>query len=128
MPGMHEGLLGLALLSLGRHQPDENWGPYEPWIRPLLLLSEGSREEAAAALRSLPESPHDPLREARLCLAARAALALGDRAATGRIHDQLRPASGELAGAGSGVLTFGPVDDCLAALGEHAVPVSRRSR
>jgi hypothetical protein len=128
MPGMHEGLLALALLSLGRHGPDEDWGPYEPWVRPLILLSEGRRDEAAVALRSLPESPHDPLLEARLCLAARAAVALGDRATMGRVHDLLRPAAGELAGGGSGVLTFGPVDDCLTALGEHAVPVSGRSR
>jgi hypothetical protein len=132
MPGMHEGLLGLALLSLGRHGPDENWGPYEPWVRPLLLLSGGRRQEAAAALRSLPESPHDPLREARLCLAARAALALDDRATMAHLHDLLRPAAGELAGAGSGVVTFGPVGHCLAALEKHgpgtAVPVSRRSR
>jgi hypothetical protein len=128
MPGMHEGLLALALLSLGRHGPDEDWGPYEPWVRPLILLSEGRRDEATAALRSLPESPHDPLLEARLCLAARAALALGDRATMERVHDQLRPAAGQLAGAGSGVLTFGRVEDCLEPWGEHAVPVSGRSR
>ncbi|MGI5215751.1 BTAD domain-containing putative transcriptional regulator [Plantactinospora sp. CA-290183] len=126
MPGMADGLLPLALLSLRltgpiadvekiriAGDPDEgasgSWGPYEPWVRPLLLLSAGRRDEAAAALLTLPESPHDLLREARLCLAARAALALRDRTTMERVHCELLPAAGELAGAGSGVLSLGPV-------------------
>jgi DNA-binding SARP family transcriptional activator len=117
MPGMAEGLLPLALLSLrpeGAPLDDlDGWGPYEPWVRPLVLLSEDRRDEAAAALRDLPESPHDPLREARLCLAARAAIALDDRDTMARLHAQLRPAAHEGAGAASGVLTFGPVAGCL---------------
>ncbi|MEV1287382.1 hypothetical protein [Micromonospora sp. NPDC049679] len=48
-------------------------------MRPLILLSAG-RADAAAVLRALPESPQDLLREARVCLIARAALAVGDRA------------------------------------------------
>jgi hypothetical protein len=32
------------------------WGPYEPWARPLILLSTARRAEAAAALRALPDS------------------------------------------------------------------------
>ncbi|MGW1060135.1 BTAD domain-containing putative transcriptional regulator [Micromonospora rubida] len=134
MPGMERGMLPLALLSLrlARHPgtgvadlssvpPDRgwddwDWGPYEPWVRPLLLLSAGHRDEAAAALRALPDSPHDLLWEARLCLAGRAALALGDRATMRRVHAELLPAAGELAGAGSGVLTLGPVAGHLADL------------
>jgi DNA-binding SARP family transcriptional activator len=145
MPGMEEGLLPLALLSLRLHMPAEeaatrvkepnlqhehrnpdewekwNWGPYEPWIRPLILLSTGRRDEAAAALLALPESPHDLLHETRLWLTGRAALAVGDRATMERVYAQLLPAADELAGAGSGVLALGPVahhlGDLAAALG-----------
>jgi hypothetical protein len=134
MPGMDQGLLPLALLSLRLQSPAEqalpdewgswDWGPYEPWTRPLILLSTGQRGEAATALRTLPDSPHDLLREARLCLAARAALALGDRTTMRQTYDQLLPAAGELAGAGSGILTLGTVarhlDDLAAALGYTA--------
>jgi len=142
MAGMEQGLLPLALLSLrlqeqcraeqgqtGTNRPslwheyrdrDEwesvNWGPYEPWIRPLILLSTGRRDEAATALRILPPSPHDLLREARLCLTARAALALGDRTTMQHAYTELLPATDELAGAGSGVLTLGPVAHHLGAL------------
>jgi DNA-binding SARP family transcriptional activator len=144
MPGVEEGLLPLALLSLRLHAPGTpgaaridapgpgyapgdpaewegwHWGPDEPWIRPLVLLSAGRRADAAAALLSLPPSPHDLLREARLCLTARAALALGDRATMARVYTELLPAAGELAGAGTGVLSLGPVaahlDDLAIAL------------
>lgn len=118
MPGMSEGLLPLALLSLhpDRRTDGWDWGPYEPWVRPLILLAAGRRDEAIAALHALPESPHDLLYEARLCLAARAALALGERTTIERIHRLLLPAAGEVAGAGSGVLTMGPVTDLLAEL------------
>lgn len=127
MPGMADGLLPLALLSLrpATAPVDDlgGWGPHEPWIRPLTLLSEDRRDDAATALRDLPESPHDPLHEARLCLAARAAIALDDRDTMRRLQAQLRPAAHEGAGAASGVLTFGPVaghlDRLAAALGRQ---------
>lgn len=118
MPGMSDGLLGLALLAIGRAGDGEDYGPYEPWVRPGRLLASGRREEAARAVRELPESPHDLLREARLCLAARAVVELGDREVAARLHADLLPAAGELAGAGSGILSFGPVDEHLAALRE----------
>ncbi|MFG3599813.1 BTAD domain-containing putative transcriptional regulator [Micromonospora chersina] len=125
MPGMAGGLLPFALLCLRLSTGDDPapalvdataTGPYAPWIRPLALLAAGRRDEAAAALRSLPESPHDQLREARLCVVARAALALDDRPTMARLHAALRPAADELAGAGSGVLTAGPVAGYLADL------------
>jgi hypothetical protein len=117
MPGMAEGLLPLALLSLrGTPHGLTGWGPYEPWVRPLVLLADGRRDEARAAVRTLPESPHDLLREARLCLAARAALAVDDRETMARLHAELQLAATELAGAASGVLSFGPVADYLRAL------------
>ncbi|MEU6432321.1 AfsR/SARP family transcriptional regulator [Microbispora sp. NPDC046973] len=120
MPGMERGLLPLALLCLrlrhGQSPPGVeptgepiDWGPYAPWARPLVLLARDRRDEAAAALRALPEPPHDLLTEALWCLAARAALALGDRTTMERAYAALLPAAGELAGAGSSVLTLGPV-------------------
>ncbi|MEN3540341.1 AfsR/SARP family transcriptional regulator [Microbispora sp. ZYX-F-249] len=130
MPGMERGLLPLALLCLrlrhARPAPDgedADWGPYAPWARPLVLLGRGRRTEAAAALRALPEPPPDLLTEALWCLAARAALTLGDRTTMERAYAALVPAAGELAGAGSGALTLGPVaaclDDLAAALGHE---------
>ena len=128
--GMEHGLLPLALLStqLGapgtdpgawkrhhRQWADAAWGPHEPWVRPLILLAAGDHTEAAAALKAVPESPHDLLSEVRACLLARAALALGDQETMQRAHRLLSPASAEVA-AGSGVLTLGPVDAYLRAL------------
>ncbi|GAB3957362.1 hypothetical protein GCM10027614_72650 [Micromonospora vulcania] len=131
MPGLANGLLPLALLGLrladadgddrpipgpaGEEWGSLDWGPHEPWVRPLLLLAAGRRDAAGAALRSLPDGPHDLLREARLCLTARAAVVLGDRPAMERVAADLRPAADELA-AGSGVLTVGPVAGHLADL------------
>ncbi|MFF5206273.1 BTAD domain-containing putative transcriptional regulator [Streptosporangium sp. NPDC000396] len=127
MPGLERGLLPLALLCLRlQHaqpaQTDEHtdWGPYEPWARPLVLLAQDRPGEAAAALRRLPDPPRDLLFEALWCLAARAAIAVGDRETMERAHTELTPAAAELAGAGSGLLTLGPVskhlDDLAAAL------------
>ncbi|MBP0457305.1 AfsR/SARP family transcriptional regulator [Streptomyces montanisoli] len=118
MPGLERGLLPLALLSLRVRdgQPADageasgtDWGPYRPWALPLVLLA-GHREEAArAALRALPDPPGDLLTEAMWCLAARAAVTLGDTEVLARARAALAPAAGELAGAGSGLLALGPV-------------------
>ncbi|NUW33078.1 winged helix-turn-helix domain-containing protein [Nonomuraea sp. SMC257] len=123
MPGMERGLLPLALLCLrvrddqpAPTEEDIDWGPYEPWVRPLVLLAQGRRDLAATALREAPEPPGDLLLEALWCLTARAAVALGDRETMERAHAALLPAKRELAGAGSGVLTVGPVSAHLAAL------------
>ncbi|MGX6601275.1 hypothetical protein ACWKSP_03920 [Micromonosporaceae bacterium Da 78-11] len=70
--------------------------------------------EASAALRDSPEPPKDLLVEAMWCLTARAAVTLGDQASVVRVRTALEPAAAELAGAGSGLLTFGPVADYLA--------------
>ncbi|WP_327011590.1 AAA family ATPase [Dactylosporangium sp. NBC_01737] len=115
MPGMADGLLSLSLFSLGIHAGG-GWGPYEPWVRPLLLLRADRPGEALAALRALAPSPHDALLEARLCLAAQAAVALDDRPTMRTLHAALLPAAAEHAGAQSGVLTFGPVAEYLDAL------------
>ncbi|MGW0906252.1 BTAD domain-containing putative transcriptional regulator [Streptomyces sp. NPDC002853] len=121
MPGLECGLLPLALLSLDQVQDaGTDWGPYEPWARPLVLLSQDRRGEAAEALRHVPDPPRDLLQEALWCLAGRAAMALDDRETMERARSELRPAIGELAGAGSGLLTLGPVarhvDDLTSAL------------
>ncbi|MGW6057875.1 BTAD domain-containing putative transcriptional regulator [Streptomyces sp. NPDC055189] len=135
MPGLERGLLPLALLCLRlRNEPpasadvrigeglddSTDWGPYEPWTRPLVLLSQDGRDEAAQALRRLPDPPRDLLLEALWCLAGRAAIAVDDRKMMERVLAELAPATGELAGAGSGLLTLGPVaqhlDDLASAL------------
>ncbi|WP_433317691.1 BTAD domain-containing putative transcriptional regulator [Micromonospora sp. CA-269861] len=161
MPGLAQGLLPLALLGLrladavgnapsagdtrlapgGRPIPGPDdtdwarldWGPHEPWVQPLLLAAAGDRKAAGAALRALPDGPHDLLREVRLCLTARAALAVGDRPTMERAAAALRPAATEVA-AGSGVVTVGPVAghlaDLAAALGrdEEAAEHRRTAR
>ncbi|CAL9659824.1 AfsR/SARP family transcriptional regulator [Streptomyces sp. enrichment culture] len=123
MPGVARGLLPLALLGLrlahGRPaavDPGADWGPYRPWAEPFALLADGRAADARTALAALSEPPPDLLYEALCCAEAALALELGDRAALERAHGRLLPASGELAGAGSGLLTFGPVDDWLAAI------------
>ncbi|WP_407565025.1 BTAD domain-containing putative transcriptional regulator [Streptomyces sp. 184] len=125
MPGLERGLLPLALLCLrlrhgrgasGLAAATADWGPYEPWVRPFLLLAADRRAEAAKALRAAPEPPRDLMQEVAWCLVARAAVELGDRAAMARARDRLAPAAAEIAGAGTGLLTLGPVADHLAAL------------
>ncbi|MFD5389037.1 BTAD domain-containing putative transcriptional regulator [Streptomyces sp. NPDC127074] len=125
MPGLEHGLLPLALLCLrveqGRPAPtdaDLDWGPYAPWARPLVLLARDRPAEAAAALRAVPEPPRDLLLEALWCLTGRAAIAVGDRETMARAHTALAPAAAELAGAGSGLLTLGPVSRHLADLSD----------
>ncbi|MGC4857242.1 hypothetical protein ACLQ24_28720 [Micromonospora sp. DT4] len=106
-----------------------DWGPHEPSVRPLLLAHSGDGSAATAALRALPDGPHDLLREVRLCLVARAALAVGELPTSGRAAAALRPAAAELA-AGSGVLTAGPVAghlaDLAAALGHDEEAAGHR--
>jgi DNA-binding SARP family transcriptional activator len=115
MPGMRDGLLPLALLGLRlRHglplaSADDEWGPYAPWVRPLL-------EPGRTALADVPDPPADLLAEALWCLFGRAAIAAGDREAMTRARRALAPAAAEWAGAASGTLTVGAVADHLAAL------------
>ena len=120
MPGLERGLLPLALLSLNGSPAGDDSGPYEPWVRPLALLAEGRRAEAAEALEETPDPPGDLLLEAMWCLIARAAIALGNRPVMQRAWAALGPAAMELAGAGSGLVAFGPVsrqlDELAAAL------------
>jgi DNA-binding SARP family transcriptional activator len=122
MPGLEHGLLPLAVLCLhvahGRPAPttDQDYGPYEPWARPLVLLAQGRTAEARATLEAAPEPPADLLTEAMWCLRGRAARELGDHRVRDRAREALTPAATEIAGAGSGLLTAGPVSAHLAEL------------
>ncbi|MEU2774318.1 BTAD domain-containing putative transcriptional regulator [Streptomyces sp. NPDC007162] len=126
MPGVRDGLLPLALLCdrLARCpygireavEPAAGWGPYLPWVRPALVLVADGGRTARDTLRELPEPPADLVQEALWCVVAAVALELGDHPTLRRCRDRLRPAAGQLAGAGSGLLTAGPVDTWLAAI------------
>jgi DNA-binding SARP family transcriptional activator len=129
MPGLQDGLLALARLAVHLERgaappadlvaaPAAAYGPYEPWVRPVLLLAQDRPDAAAAALGRTPPPPPDLLLEALWCLTAIAAVALGDVPAMERARAALAPAQAELAGAGSGLLSLGPVARRLARLDE----------
>ncbi|MEV4530129.1 AfsR/SARP family transcriptional regulator [Streptosporangium sp. NPDC049304] len=121
MPGLHRGLFPLALLGLrllhGRPAPVDphlDWGPYRPWARPLVLLAQDRGEQARTALAAVPEPPRDHMQEAMWCLTAHAAVRLGEREIAAHAAAALSDAGAEQAGAGSGLLTLGPVARYLA--------------
>lgn len=115
MPGVAEGLLPLALLGLGLVRgetgrlPEDGWGPYLAWTHPLVRARSGDRAGARDALDRLPDPPPGLLVEALWCVVAQAALETGHDAALARARAALEPARHEVAGAGSGLLTVGPV-------------------
>lgn len=117
MTGMSDGILGLALLCerVQRGEParPDEFGGYEPWCRPLV------RPDAGV---NVPPSPRDLLFEARTCLHALIAIRRDDRPTMARLYSDLEPAADELAGAGSGLLTLGPVAHYL---GELATALGR---
>ncbi|ANN18465.1 SARP family transcriptional regulator [Amycolatopsis orientalis] len=100
MSGVDNGILALALhcdriqRGLPRETDVKSYGAYESWCRPVLPI---------------PDSPRDLLYEARTCLHAIVEIEHGDRAAMERLYAELLPAEGEIAGAGSGMLTLRPV-------------------
>ncbi|MBE1574030.1 BTAD domain-containing putative transcriptional regulator [Amycolatopsis roodepoortensis] len=114
MSGVDNGILALALYCdrIQRGLPPEaledDYGAYESWCRPVLPI---------------PDSPRDLLFEARTCLHAVVAIELGDRATMESLYAELLPAEGEIAGAGSGMLTLRPVAYYL---GELATALDRR--
>jgi DNA-binding SARP family transcriptional activator len=124
MPGVEQGLLPLALLCrrlrLGLPVPDDpttDWGPYAPWVRPVLAGA-----DAAPLLDDVPDPSPDHLLEVMWCLVARAALSCGHHAAATRAAEALAPAAGEIA-AGSAMVTLGPVAEHLAELrGSRRLP------
>ncbi|GAA3882801.1 BTAD domain-containing putative transcriptional regulator [Leifsonia kafniensis] len=118
MPGFSRGIVALAHLTHALRAdadlPDGDFGPYEPWARPLLLARAGRREEAAAALEALPAPPLDLMLEVSWFLVGQAALEIRELSAARRARDALLPAAAERA-AGSAVVDLGPL---AALLGE----------
>ncbi|MCM0640626.1 AfsR/SARP family transcriptional regulator [Cellulomonas wangsupingiae] len=116
MPGFSRGIVALSRLTralrAGDDLPDGDLGPYEPWVRPLLLARGGHRDEARRALASAPPPPHDLLLEVTWTLLLTAAREVDDAGTTARARVTLLPAREELA-AGSGVVDLGPVTACL---------------
>jgi hypothetical protein len=110
MPGVEQGLLPLALFSLDRQaDPDADWGPYRPWIEPFFLLDNGDRAAARDALHSAPEPPADLMYEFLCCLQITAARAVDDQPLLAVLRERVAPASAEVAGAGSGLVTLGAI-------------------
>jgi len=125
MSGMDNGLGGFALFCHRlRHGKvsEVDTGAFEPWCRPL----------RGSGYQEIPDSPRDLLYEARTTLHAMASIRQGDRPAMRRLYDALLPAENELAGAGSGLVTLGPVAACLgdlaAALGQADTAAEHRRR
>jgi DNA-binding SARP family transcriptional activator len=105
MPGVTDGLLPLTLAcrQVARGEPVTPAGPagpYAPWVEPHLGLAAGE----PVAVSGLPDPPPGLLMEALWVLAG---------SVLARARAALAPAAGQLAGAGSGMLTAGPVSDHL---------------
>ncbi|MFJ8826695.1 BTAD domain-containing putative transcriptional regulator [Streptomyces sp. NPDC102467] len=124
MPGLIGGaaaLVALVPVMRGDALPDPDdfahldAGPYQPWLDPLLLAASGATEQARRALAVVPRPPHDLLQEALWCVLARAAAAVGHEPVLRRARDELAVAADELAGGGSGIISFGPIAHHLGA-------------
>ncbi|GLZ53262.1 hypothetical protein [Actinomycetospora sp. NBRC 106378] len=133
MPGVGNGLAALALAGLRLRQgeppgklPDA--GPYAPWVRAwassawkqgpvgVLPVPCSQCQENRHRRLDLPDPPPGHVADALWVLAGRAGLAVGDTDLVARAVEALTPAAGEVAGANSGLLSFGPVADHLAVL------------
>ncbi|MCD9904463.1 hypothetical protein LUR56_39215 [Streptomyces sp. MT29] len=90
-------------------------GPYQLWLDPLLLAASGDSERARQALDSVPRPPHDLLQEALWCVLAKAAASVGHLPVLRRARKELAAAEAEYAAAGSGLVSFGPVQQHLTA-------------
>lgn len=113
MPGVSAGLLPLALLAVRlRHgrpaasAPDTDWGPYDPWTRPLVLLAAGDHRSAEVLCRRLPEPPADHLHDLLWAVTAVTAVRVGSPELAERARSALgRPEQAEV-GAGSGLISL----------------------
>lgn len=128
MPGVAAGILPLALLSLRMRDrrpaptdPALDWGPYRPWAQPLLDLADGDLAAAREAAAILPTPPADHLYDSLWAVNAHTAILLRDASLAARAHHALSPLRGEIAGGTTAMISFGPVDDILAALDQYLV-------
>jgi hypothetical protein len=128
MPGVETGIFPLALLSLRmRHQrpaptdPALDWGPYRPWVQPLLDLARGNLAAAREAAAILPTPPADHLYDSLWAVNAHTAILLQDESLATQAHDALSPLRGEIAGGTTAMISFGPVNDIVATLDQHLV-------
>lgn len=109
-------------------------------VLPLANLCWKVQSGQTVALDMPDDPPRDLLYEARACLRAVQAIREGDLATMDRLYTDLLPAERELAGAGSGILTLGPVahhlGDLATALGRpdqardhyrHALDLARKA-
>jgi DNA-binding SARP family transcriptional activator len=126
MPGVAAGIFPLALLSLRvRHHrpaptdPDLDWGPYRPWVQPLIDLARDNPTAARRAAASAPTPPADHLYDALWAVNAHTAILLQDNELATQAYHALAPLRGEIAGGATAMINFGPVDDLLAALEPH---------
>ncbi|MEU9923955.1 AfsR/SARP family transcriptional regulator [Streptomyces griseoluteus] len=126
MPGVEAGIFPLALLSLRlRDQrpaptdPDLDWGPYRPWVQPLLDLAHGNLTAARHAAATLPTPPADHLYDSLWAVNAHTAILLRDESLATQAHHALSPLRGEIAGGTTAMITFGSVNDILATLDQH---------
>lgn len=121
MPGFANGITALADLASalrgGTELPDGDFGPYEPWVRPLLLARSGYGQEAAAALDVISEPPSDLMLEATWFLVGLAALDVRHLSAASRALAALSSAVTERA-AGSAVIDLGPASAIVSKLAE----------
>ncbi|MFD7170035.1 ATP-binding protein [Streptomyces violascens] len=107
-----------TLLDLAGEADEQyrRWGSNYARGKALMLLAEGHPAQARAVTSAARELPRDYLLEARLGLAAILAVSLDDREMAASVYDELLPAADCLAGAGSGVVTLGPVAHYLGEL------------
>ncbi|MBM7862634.1 DNA-binding SARP family transcriptional activator [Lentzea nigeriaca] len=97
MPGVEAGFLPLALLSLGL-PPDLtlDWGPYRPWAEALVMAD-----------RDVPTPRADHYYEVLWWITARIAEQRGDEVLAAAAREALEPASGEIIGGTTAMISFG---------------------
>jgi DNA-binding SARP family transcriptional activator len=124
MPGVSDGLEPLTRLCLRLRagQPvadlaDLDFGPNAAYARPLLADDTGTTREL---LRAALAPPPDHLAGLRWALLGEAARRAADPPTARAVHRALTPAAGELIGAGTGMLSLGPVAILLDALAKIA--------
>ncbi|MHA7134378.1 AfsR/SARP family transcriptional regulator [Oerskovia turbata] len=126
MPGVADGLLPLALVGVRADDAtldDLHAGSYDPWLAPLRLARSGETAAAIALLDDVPDPPPGLLLEGLWSLVHDAATLVAHSSTAERACVALRPASGELAGGATGMISLGQVADrlatCQPADGDH---------